>query len=161
MYFKKNGDFSKQNGYVLISEITGRKYYFPFFKEYKDLRDLVKSPNFWTPENKEIYYYEIRQFWKYDGIIQRTSQNFNIQGSSAETIKIAAYFLYNWILENNYLHIIKVVNLVHDEILIECPTNLVEITKEKVKECMERSGNIYCKRVPLLAEPEDADYWIH
>lgn len=161
VYFKKNGDFSKQNGYVLISEITGRKYYFPFFKEYKDLRDLIKSPDFWTPENKEIYYYEIKQFWKYDGIIQRTSQNFNIQGSSAETIKIAAYFLYNWILENNYLHIIKVVNLVHDEILIECPTNLVEITKEKVKECMERSGNIYCKRVPLLAEPEDADYWIH
>lgn len=161
-YFKAGGDFCEKNGYVLISEITGRRYYFPFYQRYLELKRLITQSDFWNnPDNKVFYKAEIKEYFTYKGLMQRISQNFPIQGSAAETVKIASIYFYNWIITNNYLFIIKIVNLVHDEILTENPKQLEEIVKNSVRECMEKSGKIYCKRVPLLAEPESADYWIH
>lgn len=161
-YFKEVGDFCEQNGYVLISKITGRKYYFPFYSKYLELKKLINNQEFWNDSNNKIKYKEeIKLYFQYKGSIQRIAQNYPIQGSSAEVTKIAAIYLYDWILNNDYLFKVLIPNQVHDELLLECPTELNEIVQKITKECMERSGKIYCKRVPLLAEPESANYWIH
>lgn len=84
-----------------------------------------------------------------------------VQGSAADCTKYASYLLWKWILENNYFGIVKTVNIVHDEILVECPEDIAELVSEKVRECMETAGKYFCKRVPLSAAPQIADYWVH
>ena len=84
-----------------------------------------------------------------------------IQGTSASITKVACIYLYDWILENNYQNIVKLVNIVHDEILAECPKELSKIVADKMKEFMEKAGDIYCKIIPLKAVPEVTKYWAH
>ena len=103
----------------------------------------------------------MKRYFSISSDIQRLAQNYPIQSSGAETIKVAAYFFYKWILENNLMYKVMIVNLVHDEILIECDKELKDIVMAKVKECMEKSGDFYCRRIKLTAEPEAANYWIH
>lgn len=68
---------------------------------------------------------------------------------------------YRTILSRNLLHIIKIVNIVHDEILVECPEKMVESEAIILKNCMEVAGKPFCKTVELKAVPEIGDYWIH
>ena len=84
-----------------------------------------------------------------------------VQGSAADCTKYAAYLFFKWLQEKNYLFKVMFVNIVHDEILIECPEELVQECNNKLKECMETAGSYFCKRVPLKADPQIADRWVH
>ena len=53
------------------------------------------------------------------------------------------------------------VNIVHDEIIVECPDDIVEKCKKQLKDCMEKAGTYFCRRVPLHADPQIADRWVH
>ena len=84
-----------------------------------------------------------------------------IQSESAEMTKIACILLFNWILETNNFNIIKIANLIHDEIMCECPVKLSTIVSDKLKECMEKAGSYYCDIIPLKAEPQITNKWEH
>jgi len=142
-----------KNGYITVDNVLGSKFYIAGFDKFSELHDKFKAKKL----NKEerSYYYR----WK--GTIRRNSLNYPIQGSSANITKIAVIYLYDWILEHNYQNIVKLVNIIHDEILIECPENISQIIASKVKEFMEKAGQIYCKTVPLKAEPEISKFWNH
>lgn len=161
-YFKKVGDSAKRNGFIIMSGITGRRYYIPEYNDFLACKQIVMQEGFWQSEElKAIYKDEMKRYFTISSDIQRLAQNYPIQSSGAETIKVAAYFFYKWILENNLMYKVMIVNLVHDEILIECDKELEDIVMAKVKECMEKSGDFYCRRIKLTADPESANYWIH
>ena len=145
-----------------MSGITGRRYYIPNMNEYLRFKEIVTQEGFWQDKNnKEIYREEIKRYFTIGGNIQRLAQNYPIQSSGAETVKVAAYYFYKWIVQSNLMYKVKIVNMVHDEILIECDKELEELVMIKIKEFMEKSGDIYCRRIKLSAEPESANYWIH
>lgn len=170
-YFKKVSDKAKKLGYVEFNTLTKRKFFFDFIKEYRQLEEYVQQKGFWTTykqEKKEdssifnnVLKPKVKKYFKYKGIIERTSYNYPIQGSSADCTKYAAYLFFKWLVDKKWIFTVKFVNIVHDEILIECPENIVEECKDKLKECMEKAGSYFCRRVPLHADPQIADKWVH
>ena len=51
--------------------------------------------------------------------------------------------------------------MVHDEFCVEAPKEMAEEISQLVVDCMEKAGTIFCKVIPLRAEPAIGDYWIH
>ena len=149
-YFKTIGETTLKQGYVLISPVTGRKYYFPKYDEYFKLKSQfsLESDDWKRMKNME-------------SAMQRLAQNYPIQGQSAETIKIAAILVFDYIVQNNYFNIFKLIDLVHDEILSEFPEDKLEEFSKVILNAMELSGSFYCKIIPLKAAGESGDYWIH
>lgn len=87
--------------------------------------------------------------------------NTPIQGTSAMITKIAGIKLFTYLINHNLLNTVKIVNFVHDEILIEVPYELQDRMVKVLKQCMEAAGHIFCKRVPLVANLEVSDHWVH
>ncbi len=77
----------------------------------------------------------------------RQGFNFKIQGYGAEVVKVAAS---NIILDS----LLKLVNLVHDEIVVECPKWYVEQGMAYIQECMVKALPI---SIPWTVEMAYAD----
>ena len=149
-YFKTVGEQTLKQGYVLISPLTGRKYYFPKYKEYYELKSQFSLDTASWKTMKQM-----------ESAMQRLAQNYPIQGQSAETIKIAAILIFDYIVEHNYFNVFKLIDLVHDEILSEFPKEKEAEFSKVILNAMEQSGSYYCKTIPLKAAGESGDYWIH
>lgn len=150
-YFEKVGRFTKQHGYVLISPLTGRKYWIEEYDKYKSLSEEIQN-NY----DKDI----LRKFNKIDNKIQRLSQNYPIQGTSSEVTKLAIIWFFKWIKMHNLLNKVLIVGAVHDEILVEYPEELTMVP-EILRKCMVKGAEPYCPVIPLEAAPEVGKYWIH
>jgi DNA polymerase I-like protein with 3'-5' exonuclease and polymerase domains len=87
--------------------------------------------------------------------------NYPIQGSSAEITKLASIHIFEYIIQNQLQEIVKFSNVIHDEILLECPEHLANTMKTVVESCMEKAGKVYCKVVPLKAEAIICKFWNH
>jgi DNA polymerase-1 len=166
-YFEQVKKQGLKDGYILINGITRRKSYITFFQEFKDLESKMDK-DFWEryrrakdlktqdfPALKEM----VSKYFRYKGDIERKSLNFPIQGSSSEITKIAAVYIYDYILDNNLFGTVKFVNTIHDEHVIESPLNISKDIALVVEESMNKAADIYCKRVPLRAVPELSTYW--
>ena len=81
--------------------------------------------------------------------------------TSSDITKYACILLFKEILNRNWLNIVKIVNLVHDEICVEAPEEIIEEVSKVLIDCMEKAGEPFCKILPLKASVEIGDYWIH
>lgn len=68
---------------------------------------------------------------------------------------------FKWIIENNLFEVVRICDLVHDEAVIEFPKDMKDIVPNKLKECMEFSSSVFCKKLSIPAVPEIGDHWIH
>lgn len=75
--------------------------------------------------------------------------------------KLAGVYLYKWILENNLWGIVLINAFVHDEIVTEGPTNMIDKVSLKLKECMEKAGKVFCPTIPITADPQTGQKWDH
>jgi twinkle protein len=169
-YFDKTKQEGLKNGYVLISPETGKKCYINYYEEFLEVQKEF-TKDFWTRYRKlkekgfeSPTFLEMKdkvsKYFTKKGEIERMSLNYPIQGSSAEITKLSAvYFWDEYLVPNNLLFIVKFVNVIHDENLIEAPEELTEEACKELIRCMEKSGEKFCKRVPLKAEPAIATYW--
>lgn len=173
-YFDKVKKFGLDNGFVLISEVTGKKSYVDNYDWYLEKKEKLVGKSkevqkFWddykrhkesnTPSFKEIKK-EIQGFFTKQGDIERMSLNYPIQGESSEITKLSCVLLWNdYLVPNNLLFTVKFVNTIHDENLIECPISLAEECSHALKQAMEKAGTKFCKTVPLKADPCIAPYW--
>jgi DNA polymerase I-like protein with 3'-5' exonuclease and polymerase domains len=87
---------------------------------------------------------------------QRNGKNTPIQGTSADILKRALRLLKEELRETNA----KVVNIIHDEIVVEADADETESVAEKVERVMRVAGEEYLKTVPVKVETEIADEWI-
>jgi DNA polymerase I len=142
-----------KNGYITVDNILGSKFYIAGFDKFKDLHNQYI--------NKQLSREDISYYYRWKGSLRRNSLNYPIQGTSANITKIACIHLFDWILDNNLQNIIKIVNIVHDEVLLECPKNIATEVAKKLKEFMEKAGRLYCTIVPLKADPEISTFWNH
>jgi DNA polymerase I len=87
---------------------------------------------------------------------QRNGKNTPIQGTSADILKRALKLLKDELRETNA----KVVNIIHDEIVVEADADEAEAIAEKVERVMRVAGEEYLKTVPVKVETEIAAEWI-
>lgn len=91
--------------------------------------------------------------WKTVGRIERQAGNSIIQGSASDVIKIAMRNLHKILKPYNAQILIQI----HDELLIEVPTDKLEEIAQLVKNEMQTC--VVLKNVPLITEPVIADHW--
>ena len=89
-------------------------------------------------------------------LAQRNGKNAPIQGSSADIIKRALRLLHDRLRGTEA----RIVNVVHDEVVVECPEEGAEETKEVVREAMCAAGAEYVQSVPIVAEAAVTDEWV-
>ena len=156
LVFKRAAHF----GYVQFNNVTKRKYFFDLEKNnYFATRDIVEDPFQlrYVDDARELQ----RKYSESKSEIQRIAQNYPIQGSSADITKYACILFFKEILKRNWLNVVKIVNIVHDEILVECPEDMETEVQEVLLNSMEEAGKPFCKIVPLKAEAKAGNYWVH
>jgi len=166
-YFDRVKKQGLKDGYIFISDVTRRKSFLPYLEKFRNLEAQLTSA-FWENYRKakatngpewETLRTVVSDYFFFKGEIERKALNFPIQGSSAEITKISCIYIYKWIVENNLFGIVKFVNTVHDENIVECPEEMKEQVAAMVKDAMCKAAAIFCKRVPLIAEPDVSRYW--
>lgn len=80
--------------------------------------------------------------------------NYPIQGSCAEGLKIALGYLMQHLPPEW-----KIVNVVHDEILLEVPEEQCQQAEWILRGCMKKGMEILVKEVPIVIESRIATYW--
>ena len=162
-YFKRKTKETFKNGYINIDTITNRKSFLPFMEEFKELEKMVKEKGFWEKyrQNKEEYKESVRKYFVHKGTIERNSQNYPTQGLSGSMTKYAAILIKRKLMQLDLYNEVKIVNLVHDECVVETPLIHSEYVAKIVSSSMEEAGNKFCKIVPMKAEACITKYWTH
>ena len=170
-YFKKVTKDALKTGYILFNPISKSKCFIGFYQQYLALEKQVRAPGFWAvyrdekSKESKLFLDElkplVKKYFKLQNEISKMALNYPIQGSSAEITKLASIFIFDYILKNNLINIVKFANIVHDEVLLECPEVMGNSLSKVVTDCMARAGNIYCKTVPLKADAKVGLKWDH
>lgn len=64
-------------------------------------------------------------------------------------------------MEENLQHHVHIINIVHDEIVLEVLDEVAERASVKLGQCMEEAGKVFIHGVPVIAKPVVSNYWIH
>ncbi len=150
---------SAYSGYIEYNHVTKRKYFFnKETNDYYRYKDIVEKNLLYEEDNPRDV---ISKYNRAKNEIQRLSQNYPIQGSSADITKYAGILFMREILKRDWFMKVKIVNFVHDEILVEAPKDIAEEVKDILVNCMEEAGKPFCKILPLRAEALIGDHWVH
>ncbi len=120
-----------------------------FYEWHKSLRETLREKG--KVEGKTLL------GRKYVAETFQDAANYPIQGTGADLLKLAvdifSYQAQEWGFE------VKIVNLVHDEIVCEVPQGQAEEVAQLLKESMEYAGNLILKKVPVEAEVKVSQVW--
>ena len=89
------------------------------------------------------------------GAAQRNGKNFPIQGTSADILKRALHLLHEQLRSTSA----KLVNIVHDEIIVECAAPEAEQIADKLEKAMCAAGEEYVKKVPVKVDVKITQEW--
>jgi DNA polymerase I-like protein with 3'-5' exonuclease and polymerase domains len=87
---------------------------------------------------------------------KRNGKNTPIQGTSADILKRALRLLRDELRGTKG----KIVNIIHDEIVVEADADEAQDVARKVERAMVAAGEEYLKTVPVKVETEIADEWV-
>jgi DNA polymerase-1 len=87
---------------------------------------------------------------------QRNGKNTPIQGTSADILKRALRMLKTELTGTNA----KVVNIIHDEIVVETDADEAPDVARRVEEVMCAAGREYLQTVPVKVETQIAEEWV-
>lgn len=171
-YFKQEKQRALSLGYIQFNDISNRKCFIPFFEEYQKLhKEIYETEGFWDSYKleksqdstifKSYFKPKVREYFMKRGDIERMSLNYPIQGSSADITKLAGVYFFRYLLENNLMFKVLLPNVVHDEWIVEAPEDIAPVISEKLQECMENAGLMFCKTVKLKADPCITKFWHH
>lgn len=164
--FKKKGSKEvREKGYIVMCKETGHKMYWYKHEEWLKTQQLF-TPDFWEE-------YKLKHKGTGDSIAKMVSEhskegaywdrlalNSVTQGTGAICLKQSGIDFFKWIVDNGYFGKVLLCDLVHDEICIEFPKEHPEIA-DILKRIMEKAASLYCKSLPIPAEPETSIYWRH
>lgn len=160
-------------GYILLNPISGHKN---FVYDYDSLMLTKSKFNSSTnekykrlkntePDNPLVR--EFKNYYKRKADLEKTSINYPIQATGALCFKLFSIFFYNWIVVTGNLYKVKYCIPAHDEGNVEAPSDIAEETTDKLVECMEKAGSVFCTEVKMGADVSRLDngelpnYWIH
>lgn len=156
------------NGYILMNPVLKHRAHIFDAEWQKLMQAKFKEDGFWQ------YYNEmkrtspscdtvqnVKKYFKRKADSERQSINYRIQNRGACCFKLAMIKLFNWIKANNYLDIVKICTVVHDEINLEAPEAIADEVGDVLVKCMVAGGKPFCPNVYLGADVTISDHWIH
>ena len=155
----------REKGYIELCNITGHKTYWSEFNNWKD-EQLTYTQEFWEEyknihkPNKDKVYLSVKKHFQQVSKYERKALNSPTQGTGAIILKDSQINLFNWVVDNGYFGKCKLVCLCHDECNWEFPKELSDFPT-LVKTYMEKSAAKYCKSLPIPAEVNVGNKWIH
>jgi DNA polymerase I-like protein with 3'-5' exonuclease and polymerase domains len=75
--------------------------------------------------------------------------------------KLAGVLFRKWILDNDFQDKCWIVNMVHDEIVVECHKSISKLASTALQEAMEKAGSIFVNDIPMPAQPVISSQWEH
>jgi len=150
---------AKKDYDVDISEERAQEFRNTFFKNYPVLAQYLKRVAAEAASEVEIRNKVGRiisflpglEKWQYENM----GRNTPIQSLSADITKIAMGRLYHKLKPFN----VKLINVVHDELVFEVPDEHTEAAAKIIKEEMEAAGNEYLETVPCVVEVVWGESW--
>jgi DNA polymerase I-like protein with 3'-5' exonuclease and polymerase domains len=164
---QKWSKFVLDNGYMPIMPQTGHRAYWHDWEHWKEV-EASHTREFW--DNYKLYHkgtgdsvaetvkkhFQAKSKW-----CDRMSLNLPTQGGGAVVLKEACINLYKWIIDNNLWGKVLLVNLTHDECNTEFPEELAGTYPQVVAKIMKDAAAKYYHKLPIPANPEVGDHWIH
>ena len=162
----KQKKFVVDNGYILISPVTGHKAYWWDWKYWKKVQASYTS-EFWdeyrayhkgtgdTIANAVSTHFKAKTKW------EKNACNSPLQGSGACIFKLFNKMLFDWVVDNGYFNIVKFCIPVHDEINVECPKEMAQEVSDKVQEIMKEAAKPFLSTLELDSDSSISDHWIH
>ena len=152
--FAANANISEKEAYKIIDEYfalyNGLKAWLDWAKKQASVERTSRTASgrkFWHRFDKDADYGKI-------AAAERLGCNFPIQGTNADITKIALRNLWD-----TFGNTIKLVNVIHDEIVIECETERTEEVRPIFEKCMIEAGQVYITSVPVLVESSIMQRW--
>lgn len=166
-YKKNTVDFLKKHGYIIINEITGHRIYWPEWSTWKMTEDRLDY-KFYQDYNQNhkgtndsVCKMVRKHFSMSHDWFEKNVLNYPIQGGSAIVLKQAVADLFEWIVKHGYFNKILFCVFAHDEICIECPSEIEKEIAKVLESTMEKAASKYYKKLPIPAECSAGDHWIH
>lgn len=172
--FTERKKLAVSNGYIDIDPF-GRRWFHPYQDDMntalqKALALYPSDYRTWTEGRKaefkaKLYKSrpEVKEYWKVVGrlraALERKALNYPIQGTAASMVKAAAILFYQKVKAAGALDVTKIINIIHDEIVITAPPHLIDGAVEVLVECMVKAGEIFCPDLPMLVEVDKSNYW--
>lgn len=164
--FKIKGSQSvRKLGYVIGNKITGHKSYWWDHDKWLDRQESF-TPDFWNEYREkhkgtgDSIAQEVREHFQAASKWDRMALNIPTQMGGAVVLKTAIVDLWNWVLNNNLFNKVLFVNFTHDEINCEFPKELTDFPNI-LQDIMKKAGDKYYSLIPLYAEAEVSDHWVH
>lgn len=148
-----------------MCKLTGHRMYWWDWKHWKEVHDSF-TKEFWDDYRNnhkgtnDSICQKVKTHFQAASKWDRMALNGPTQGCGIIILKTASINLYKWILDNNLFGKVKLCALVHDEILAEYPKELKEFPKI-LEDIMFKAAAKYCKSLPIPAEAEVSDHWVH
>jgi DNA polymerase I-like protein with 3'-5' exonuclease and polymerase domains len=141
----------------------------PAIPYFKKLAGEVESPEFQkayklhSRHKSELFWSELRpkmnEYNRLRNKLLRLSTNYLIQGTAALQTKMAGIIFYNQLLSRGWINIVKIVNVIHDEYVIECPAAMSEEVQNVLVDSMVVGGNYFMKQVVMEADAHIDTKW--
>lgn len=147
-------EYSRLNYGVSISFFDAKKFYdnyFNYFKSFKRWHESIKE------FLDKHYYIELSTLFGRKLVAYKFTDavNYPIQGSGSDLLKMAVALFDRMKTQLDC----KVVNLVHDEILVEVKEEDIEKTKEILSQALITAGKFILKHVPVEFEMNISNTW--
>lgn len=122
---------------------------------YRAGQDAIKNEYSRTLSNRLRKYSFDKSIRSEVATIDRQGKNSPIQGTSADITKQALILISKSIKGTP----VKLINTVHDEIILETPIDKAEWAAKQLEEDMVNAAKVYMKKVPIVVDVHIADYW--
>lgn len=103
--------------------------------------------------------FPVSRYAKLRSEYQRLCLNNPVQSRGAHQLKLALVLLFEWIEKNNYYWKVKIVNAVHDEIVLESEKQYSEEAKVALEKAMVDGGNHYLTTLQMKADANIGTSW--
>ena len=176
---KEQRDFAKRLNFGVVYGIGARRFALltglkeseaedllkRYFATYRDLDAWLRDAGFKAVRERTAPRTVAGRLFRFNfdpedrqatSLAQRNGKNAPIQGSSADIIKRALRLLHDRLKGTEAW----VVNVVHDEVVVECPEEGAGEFARVVEEAMCAAGEEYVKAVPVRVEAAVTDEWV-
>ncbi|NPA58482.1 MAG: bifunctional 3'-5' exonuclease/DNA polymerase, partial [Aquificae bacterium] len=147
-------EYARSNYGINITLQEAKQFHSRFFQIYTGFREWHDRVKEMLHKKRQIEVYSLlgRKM-----VVSRFTEavNFPIQGTGSDLLKMAVVFFGK--LKGNGGG--QIVNLVHDEIIVEADEREVEKVKKTLGESMEKAGSLLLKKVPVSFEIRVGDSW--
>lgn len=142
---------------VLLTLEEAKEFRKRFFQAYSGVKRWHERIR------RTVYVKDIKQIRTIGGRRRRWTKkprlsellNHPVQGTSADMLKVAIACLFKLLPKTGA----KLIGVVHDEILLECPQATLKRTSRILKKVMVEAGDLYLQQVPVEVEVKVASSW--